>query len=177
MSKWSDKLAEISASEQSHGDPYVQCVQLDNEYISGCVQSQNRNLQDTYCPNAHIAHTGGLVRKHCAAVAQNATAGWLEALLTRPRPENEPLARWQTRCAGVRRFVEDGWHDRALALGWSTYALYGRDESGAYGAAWFIEGDRVLFVTDNLIMACRKDGFARPIYRGVDYSGPEGGSR
>jgi hypothetical protein len=98
---------------------------------------------------------------------------WLGDLLSRPRPEGEPLARWQARCAGVRRFVTDGWHRQAAALGWSHEALYGRDDAGVYGAVWHIEGDRLLFVTANQIMACSKTGLARPIYRGVDYSRAE----
>jgi hypothetical protein len=48
-----------------------------------------------------------------------AAQDWLDALLARPRPESEPLARWQARCAGVRRFVEDGWYSKAVALGWT----------------------------------------------------------
>jgi hypothetical protein len=65
---------------------------------------------------------------------------------------------------GVQRFVDDGWHDKAIALGWPEEALYGEGQG-----AQVIGKDRVLFVTSDMIMACSKSGFARPIYRGVVY--------
>jgi hypothetical protein len=109
-------------------------------------------------------------RDHAEPRGQSgATQDWLDVLLARPPPESEPLARWQTRCDGVRRFVNDGWHRRATALGWTHDELFSLGTGKCHGAAWHIEDDRVLFVTDNQIMACRKDGFARPIYRGVTY--------
>jgi hypothetical protein len=73
------------------------------------------------------------------------------------------------RCAGVRRFVEGGWHHKAAALGWSHDELFGVGTGKVRGAAWFIEGDRILFVTGDQLMACDRKGFARPIYRGVSY--------
>jgi hypothetical protein len=54
-------------------------------------------------------------------------------------------------------------------LGWTHDELFGLGTGRVHGAAWFIEDDRVLFVTGQSIMACSKDGFARPIYRGVSY--------
>jgi hypothetical protein len=66
--------------------------------------------------------------------------------------------------AGVRRFVDGGWHDKAIALGWPEKALYGEGQG-----AQVLGNDRVLFVTADLIMACDRKGTARPIYRGVVY--------
>jgi hypothetical protein len=110
-----------------------------------------------------------------AAAPASAPTTWVDALLALQRPESEPPARWVVRCAGVRRFVDDGWHRKAAALGWSHDELFGRGSRKLHGAAWFIEDDRVLFVTGDQIMARRKGGFARPIFQGVDYSGQEGG--
>jgi hypothetical protein len=92
---------------------------------------------------------------------------WLTELLSRTRPTSITPSRWQKRCEGVRRFVAAGWDRRATALGWSRDELYGLGTGKAHGAAWFIEDDRVLFLTDNQIMACSAAGLAQPIYRGV----------
>jgi hypothetical protein len=78
-------------------------------------------------------------------------------------PPGEPEARWRHRVAGVRRFIEEGWHDKAIALGWTLDDLYGVyrpwADTGIQGAAWFIEEDRIMAVTDLSITTCSKRGF------------------
>jgi hypothetical protein len=132
------------------------------------TESLENNLDVEFCPIGQVAQGRCLLQGPASERGRGATESWLDALV-RCRPDSEPPSRWKAKFAGVRRFVEDGWHDRAIALGWSTHALYGCDDAGAHGAVWLIEDDRVLFVTDNQIMACDKNGFARPIYRGVSY--------
>jgi hypothetical protein len=78
-------------------------------------------------------------------------------------PKNNPLAeRYRRRLEGLRRFVTAGWHEKALAAGWSIDALY-----GAAGAVWMLELDAVLNVTPDLIMAKDRTGMSLPIYKGA----------
>jgi hypothetical protein len=94
---------------------------------------------------------------------------WLEALLARPRPDTEPMARWLAQCAGVRRFVEDGWRQKAVALGWTHDELFDlRDpfcNLSLQGAAWFVRDKTVTAVTADAITLRSASGSTTRIYR------------
>jgi hypothetical protein len=94
---------------------------------------------------------------------------WLERLLARPRPDSEPLARWQAHCAGVRRFVEDGWRQKAAALGWPHDELFAlRDpfaNGSLQGAVWFVGDKTVTAVTADAISLRSASGSTTRIYR------------
>jgi hypothetical protein len=73
------------------------------------------------------------------------------------------------RCASVRRFVEDGWHDRALALGWAHDELFALKEPFAnvsqQGAGWFIGDKTVVAVTTASITVRTASGATQNVYR------------
>ena len=97
---------------------------------------------------------------------------WLERLLARPRPDSEPLARWQAHCTGVRQFVEDGWHRKAVALGWTHDGLFTLRDPFAnlslQGAAWFVGDKTITAVTADAITLRSAGGSTTRIYRSSD---------
>lgn len=81
---------------------------------------------------------------------------WAETLkrLNPDRPPGDiPLRRWHAFIADVGKFLEDGWADRAMALGWRAHDLFGCDRNRPFarldqaGLLWFLNGDRVIAVT------------------------------
>jgi hypothetical protein len=138
------------------------------------VDGDNLTLDADAEPPAEIlarlkAHKRGVIDLLLLRSAKPEPA-WLTALLARPRPTSDTPSRWRRRCDGLRRFVNAGWDKRAADLGWSWEDLFAIGTGKVHGAAWFLEDDRVLFLTDNQIMACSETGFAQPIYRGVSYA-------
>lgn len=79
------------------------------------------------------------------------------------------MARWQAHCAGVRQFVEDGWHPKAVALGWTHDELFDlRDpfcNLSLQGAAWFVGGKTVTAITADAITLRSASGSTTRIYR------------
>lgn len=70
-------------------------------------------------------------------------------LQDRPRPETWPLARWKALQSDALAFVTDGWADRADALGWQPWELWGCHETASYhridhlGLLALLNGDRI----------------------------------
>jgi hypothetical protein len=77
-----------------------------------------------------------------------------------PAPVGEPMDRWRRRLEGLRRWIADGWHEKALEAGWSRDELYGQ-----FGVVWDIERSNILFVDDRLIMVKNRNGGTIPLYR------------
>ena len=98
-----------------------------------------------------------------ADAEDNATDGsvavataWAETLkrLNPDRPPGDtPLRRWHAFIADVGKFLEDGWADRAMALGWRAHDLFGCDRNRPFarldqaGLLWLLNGDRVIALT------------------------------
>jgi hypothetical protein len=98
-----------------------------------------------------------------ADAADDATDGslavataWAEILklLNPDRPPGDmPLRRWHAFIADIGKFLEDGWANRAIALGWGAHDLFGCDRNRPFarldqaGLVWFLNGDRVIALT------------------------------
>jgi len=85
-------------------------------------------------------------------------------------PGDVPPRRWQTFLEDARRFLQDGWGDKATALGWTAAALFGCDTECPFaridkaGLLWLVNGDRVVALTSITAVIETKTG-ARQTYR------------
>jgi len=81
---------------------------------------------------------------------------WAEALARLDRanpPRDVPLARWQQFINDCGRFLDQGWANRAEALGWGPFELFGCDRKRPLarydhmGLLWIIQGGRLVALT------------------------------
>ena len=95
---------------------------------------------------AIVEHDGGAPRSWAEALARLDPA--------RP-PDDVPLRRWVQFIDDCGRFVDEGWADRASALGWGPYDLFGCDRDKPYaridraGLLWSLNGQMLLALTAN----------------------------
>ncbi|MGA8755663.1 MAG: hypothetical protein WB611_04925 [Stellaceae bacterium] len=65
-------------------------------------------------------------------------------------PGDVPLRRWQTFVDDFSRFLDDGWAEKAVALGWGPLDLFGADRDKPFaridqsGLIWLLHGDRLI---------------------------------
>jgi hypothetical protein len=126
-------------------------------------RSWDREDIDLYIYYSSVPAGTSCLRAREEAVPAVASAGTSERPAIAARQAAVARAKEALREKGVTKFRADGWDDKAVAAG-SQRELYGRGQG-----ANVIGSDRVLYVTDELIMACTRAGMAQPIYRGVDY--------
>jgi hypothetical protein len=81
-----------------------------------------------------------------------------------PPPSGEHFIQWENRKEGLRRFAKEGWHDNAIAKGWTLDELYGTP-----GVAWHIIDQKVLYVDARLISVMDRWRFGTALYRDCDY--------
>jgi hypothetical protein len=83
---------------------------------------------------------------------------WAEgfARLHHDRPPGDvPAGRWQTFIDDIVRFLDQGWADKAAALGWGPYDLFGCDRDTPFscldqaGLLWLIDGGRLVAIAEN----------------------------
>jgi hypothetical protein len=61
-----------------------------------------------------------------------------------------PLLRWRTFIDDSGRFLDDGWAEKAAALGWGPLDLFGTDRNKPFvriqhvGLLWLVNGDRLI---------------------------------
>jgi hypothetical protein len=82
-----------------------------------------------------------------------ASRSWAEALArldpARP-PDDVPLRRWFQFIDDCGRFLDEGWADRAVALGWGPFDLFGCDRFKPYaridrmGLLWLLNAQKLL---------------------------------
>jgi hypothetical protein len=82
------------------------------------------------------------------------------ALKAEMPPDCSMVARWVAAKDGLRRFVADGWGDRAAALGWTPEELYRTPplwrQIHLTGAALLVGDRKVIAVTaDNIVIETR----------------------
>jgi hypothetical protein len=79
-------------------------------------------------------------------------------------PADMPLRRWHSFIADVGKFLEDGWADRATALGWGAHDLFGCDRNRPFarldqaGLLWHLNRDRVIALTTETAVIERHTG-------------------
>ena len=85
-------------------------------------------------------------------------------------PANVPAVSWRTFVDDVRRFLDGGWAEKAVALGWGSDELFGacRDRPFArldkQGLCWFIKGGRLVGLSNDAAVIETCSG-ARHTYR------------
>jgi hypothetical protein len=113
---------------------------------------------------AIIEHDGGIPR------------GWAEgfARLDAARPPGDvPARRWQTFLDDVGRFL-DNWAERAAALGWAPYDLFGADRERPFaridkaGLLWLLNGNRLIAIGENTATIETKSGARQTFRRKLD---------
>jgi hypothetical protein len=76
---------------------------------------------------------------------------------------------WDIAVAGLRRFLAEGWGDKAALMGWSADELYAVPPLWARvdltGAALLIGDDHVVAVTDSSIALVTRSGSVLKLYR------------
>jgi hypothetical protein len=124
------------------------------------------------------ADTWGEDEEERAAVAEfdgGAPRGWAEGyarLSEMAPPLDVPLHRWRRFVDDVGRFLDDGWAQRAVALGWASLALFGVDRAKPFaridhaGLLWLVNGGRVVALTrDSASIEPRGGGAVQRFFR------------
>jgi hypothetical protein len=87
------------------------------------------------------------------------------------RPADVPLRRWQTFIDDVGRFLDGGWAEKAAALGWGPYELFGCDRNRPFaridqlGLCWRLAGNRVVDLSRSAAVIEMWTTGARQTYR------------
>jgi hypothetical protein len=91
----------------------------------------------------------------CAISLLEAGQAAARVALEAERPPDWWPRRWDETLRGLRAFLEGGWGDRALALGWRPEELYRPPRSlrgvNRFGLAFLIGDGRVMAVTEESI--------------------------
>ena len=91
----------------------------------------------------------------CAVSLLEAGQAAARAALEAERPPDWWPRRWDETLRGLRAFLEGGWGDRALALGWRPEELYRPPQSlsgvNRFGLAFVIGDGKVIVVTKESI--------------------------
>ena len=68
----------------------------------------------------------------------------------RASPGDVPPRRWQRFVDNIAQFIDDGWAEKATALGWGPLDLFGADRERPFaridqaGLLWLLNGDKLL---------------------------------
>jgi hypothetical protein len=161
MSRWHARLAELRASRNEA----ITAVQI----VQNVQNVQNSPAAPTFEHFEHIeqrtepARSAGALAEadERAAIVEfegGAPRAWAEALArldpARP-PADVQLHRWLQFIDDCGRFLDDGWAERAAALGWEPLDLFGCDRERPLarhedtGLLWLLHGRRLLALMAN----------------------------
>jgi hypothetical protein len=116
------------ASASAAGDPSTEIVAA-----TWCEAEEERA--------AIVEHDGKIPREWAEGFARLDPDG---------APGDVPLRRWQAFIDDIGRFFDDGWADKAAALGWGPLDLFGCDRERPFaridhaGLLWLLNGDRLV---------------------------------
>src|SRR5438132_7231861 len=85
-------------------------------------------------------------------------------------PADVPLRRWQQFIDDVGRFLDSGFAEKATALGWEAFDIFGCDRDRPFaridqqGLCWLIAGNRLVDLSENTALIQRWTG-ARQTWR------------
>jgi hypothetical protein len=164
MNRWRVRLAELSNPQHQHGAiQLVQNVQNPGFEHFGHFEQRSEPVR----PPAHrwteahderaaiIEHDGSAPREWAEALARLDPAG---------APCDISPKRWLRFIDDCGRFLDEGWAERAEALGWGPLDLFGCDRIRPFaridraGLLWFLNGQKLLALADNAAAIATSSG-------------------
>jgi len=183
VNRWRQRLAELHGDTGEQPSPpsrAVQNVQKDppcpvSEHFEQIEQPVE--LSESFASGAEraLAIWSDAQEERAAIVEHDGKAlrAWAEgyARLDPDHPLGDvPLKRWQTFIDDCGRFLDAGWAEKVVALGWRPLDLFGCDRErpfahvGHAGLLWFLNGDRLVELGRHAAVIERRTG-ARQTYR------------
>jgi hypothetical protein len=114
-----------------------------------------------FAKDEHLRRAWGEAEEERAGIVEydgGIPRAWAEgfARLHPDRPPGDvPARRWLQFVDDVGRFLDGGWAERAAALGWGPYDLFGCDRDRPFaridraGLLWLLNGDRLVALSEN----------------------------
>jgi hypothetical protein len=159
MNRWRARLAKLQ-SEVSAQPAHVQNVQIVQKSPSPHTSEHFEQIEQRpeRVTAAHDDTWTGAEEERAAVIEYDGGGRrpWAEALarLDPAKPLSDvPLDRWQQFIDDCGRFLDQGWANRAEALGWGPLDLFGCDRArplsryDGMGLLWIIQGRRLVALT------------------------------
>jgi hypothetical protein len=159
--------------------PASVAANADENEIAEKEARQDRDFVGSAPP--HLKHLNQLnfprsrsdTEQQVTTVGVDTPRDWVEGL-ARLNPDRAPAdvapKCWRTFVDDIRRFLDGGWAEKAAALGWGSYELFGADRDRPFarldkqGLCWFIKGGRLVGLSSEAAVVETCSG-ARQTYR------------
>jgi hypothetical protein len=148
MNRWRTRLAELQSDARATS-AHVQNVQIVRKSLSVPPFEHFEQFEQ---PTEGVPGAWADVQEERAAVVEydgGAPRAWAEALARldpNSPPGDVPLQRWLRFIDDCGRFLDGGWADKVVALGWGPLDLFGCDRERPFaridhmGLLWLLKG-------------------------------------
>jgi hypothetical protein len=160
MNRWHSRLAELRCADAS-APSAVQNVQNVQNLRRAWAFEHSEQLEQAAKSTKEAANTWTDAEEERAGIIEydaGAPREWAEAL-ARLHPAHPPAdvtpGRWLQFIDDCGRFLDAGWADRAVVLGWHPLDLFGCDRERPFaridrsGLLWLLNGGKLVALTQN----------------------------
>jgi hypothetical protein len=129
-------------------------VDYEHDPPTALIEELRRHKVEVMCALDGRAAERAAIVEYGAAVPRSWAEGFARLDPARP-PADVPLRRWQQFIDDVGRFLDSGFAEKATALGWGAFDIFGCDRDKPFaridrqGMCWLIAGNRLVDLSED----------------------------